>query len=228
MTFDFNAVLARREELLHGAVLTLEISLAAVALSFLLGVLIAIARLSTRRPLRLMAAVYIDVFRNTPFLVQLFFLFYGLPELGIATDPVITGTIALSLTFAANNAEIVRAGIETVPNGVVRAAQAFAFSSWRIWRSVILPIALRTALPPLGSSFVNLVLTTSVLSTITVADLMGTAQNIAADSFRPFESYVVVMLLYFAMTLGVAGIVMALRHGLTPPALRHRSGAVSR
>ena len=207
MEVDFGAVLAQRAYLLQGLGLTIEISLASILLSFVLGIGVALCRMAPLRPLHSLAGLYIDVFRNTPFLVQLFFFYYGLPEIGISTNPVVTGTLALSLAVAAGNAEIIRAGIETVDAGVIQAARSFGLATFNVYRLVVLPIALRTALRPLGSAFVNLVLTTSVLSSITVNDLMGNAVNIAADTFRPFEVYLVLLIAYCAMTFVVSGCV---------------------
>jgi His/Glu/Gln/Arg/opine family amino acid ABC transporter permease subunit len=205
MGIDFGAVLAQRSYLLQGLALTAAVSVISICLSFGIGIGLALCRVAPLRALRSFAAFYIDVFRNTPFLVQLFFLYYGLPEIGIATNPVVTGTLALSLSCAAGNAEIIRSGIETVDVGIVQAAQSFGLSTFNVYRLVIIPIALRTALRPLGSAFVNLVLTTSVLSTITVNDFMGNAITIAADTFRPFEVYLVVLVVYCVMTFTVSG-----------------------
>jgi ABC-type amino acid transport system permease subunit len=154
--------------------------------------------------LRLFATAYIDVFRNTPFLVQLFFFYFGLPEIGIEIDPILTGILALSLSTATHNAEVLRAGIEAVDRGVVEAAHALALSGYQTFRFVILPIALRNALRPMGSVFVNMVLTTSVLSTITVNDLMGNAMTVSAETFRPFEVYLALLLLYCALTFSLS------------------------
>lgn len=205
MGIDFGAVLAQRSYLLQGLALTAAVSAISICLSFIIGVGLALCRVAPLRVLRSFAALYIDIFRNTPFLVQLFFFYYGLPEIGIATNPVVTGTIALSLAVAAGNAEIIRSCIETVDASVVQAARSFGMSSVNVYRLVIVPIALRTALRPLGSAFVNLVLTTSVLSTITVNDVMGNAINVAADTFRPFEVYLVVLVVYCVMTFTVSG-----------------------
>jgi len=207
MRIDFSPVLSRLDYLLDGLAITVTVAAAAIVLSFVLGVVLAICRISETRALRLFAAAYIDVFRNTPFLIQLFFLYYGLPEIGIPTEPLWTGVIALSLTCAAGNAEIIRAGIETVSKGIVDAGRSFALSTFQLYRHLILPNALRVAWRPLGNAFVNLVLTTSVLSTITVNDLTGNAANISAETFKPFEVYLTVLVVYCAVTFSVSAIV---------------------
>ena len=202
--FYFRAVFARFDYFLAGLAVTMGVSVAALILSFFLGIGLALCRLSRRRWLRLGAMVYIDVFRNTPFLVQLFFFYFGLPEIGIYMDPILTGVIALSLSTATHNAEVLRAGLGAVEQGVVEAAQALALSGYQAFRFVILPIALRHALRPMGSVFINMVLTTSVLSTITVDELMGNAMTVSAETFRPFEAYLLLLLLYCALTFSLS------------------------
>jgi His/Glu/Gln/Arg/opine family amino acid ABC transporter permease subunit len=206
---NFNSVLARSDHLLAGLQLTVFIAAGAILLSFAVGILIAICRISKSRSLRIFASVYVDLFRNTPFLIQLYFFYFGLPDIGIPTEPITTGIIALGLSGAAVNAEIIRSGIETVNKGIVDAARSFALSTAQIYRYVVLPIALRIAWRPLGNAFVNLVLTTSIVSTITVNDLTGNASSIQAETFKPFEVFLIVLLIYCAVTFTVSGIVNA-------------------
>lgn len=200
MDLHFGVVAANLPHLLHGMAITALVSLATLVLSFVLAIGLAVVRVSHFRPLRTLGGLYIDIFRNTPFLVQLFFFYFGLPEIGILIGPIETGITALSLSTAASNAEVIRAGIETVERGVVEAARSFALSTLQTYRYVILPIALRVAWKPLGSVFVNMVLTTSILSTITVNDLMGNAQTVSSTTFRPFEVYLAVLVLYCTIT----------------------------
>ena len=207
MRIDFSPVLTRLDYLLAGLGVTVTIAVCAIVLSFALGLLLAICRISQSRALRVFASAYIDVFRSTPFLVQLFFFYYGLPEIGIPTEPLLTGILALSLACAAGNAEIIRAGIETVSKGIVDAGRSFGLSTYQVYRYLILPNALRISWRPLGNAFVNLVLTTSVLSTITVNDLAGNAANISSETFKPFEVYLTVLVIYCAVTFAVSAIV---------------------
>ena len=118
-----------------------------------------------------------------------------------------TGIVALTLAAATSTAEVMRAGIESVDRGVIEAARAYGLSPVQQYRHVVLPIAFRFAIRPLGSVFVNLVLTTSVLSTITVNDLMSRAETVASDTFRPFEVYLVVLVLYWLATFAVSLVV---------------------
>ena len=204
MHLFFTPVLQRAGALVAGTETTALVSLAAMALSILFGVPLMLARTSRTRPVRLAASVYLDVFRNTPFVVQLFFFYYGLPEVGVSLDELSTGILALGLATATNTAEILRAGVEGVDRGVIEAGRSLALTGGQLFRQIILPIALRMAIRPLTSVFVNLVLTTSILSTITVNELTANAENIASETFRPFETYVLVLLFYCAVTFAVS------------------------
>ena len=193
--------------LLDGLAVTVIVAVLAIFLSLIAGLGLALARRSAVTPVRWLAVAYIDVFRNTPFVVQLFFFYYGLPEIGVFIDALTTGVVALSLAAATSTAEVIRAGMDSVDRGVIEAARAYGLSRWQEYRYVILPIAFRFAIRPLGSVFVNLVLTTSVLSTITINDLMSNAENLASETFRPFETYLVVLVLYWLATFAVSAIV---------------------
>ena len=207
MTLFFVPVFQRFGALLDGLSVTVVVAVLAIVLSLVAGLGLAFARRSAVTPVRWLAVAYIDVFRNTPFVVQLFFFYYGLPEIGIFIDALTTGVIALSLAAATSTAEVIRAGMDSVDRGVIEAAHAYGLSRWQQYRYVIMPIAFRFAIRPLGSVFVNLVLTTSVLSTITINDLMSNAENLASETFRPFETYLVVLVLYWLATFAVSAIV---------------------
>jgi His/Glu/Gln/Arg/opine family amino acid ABC transporter permease subunit len=207
MELQFGAIARYLPYLLEGLGITVLVSVATCVLSFALGLAVAMVRVSRLRWLRWVGGAYIDVFRNTPFLVQLFFFYFGLPEIGILIGPIETGIIALSLSTAASNAEVIRAGMETVDRGIVEAARSFALTTAQLYRYVVLPIALRVSWRPLGSVFINMVLTTSVLSTITVNDLMGNANTVSSTTFRPFEVYLTVLVLYCLVTFTLSALV---------------------
>ena len=207
MTLHFGVVWDNASYLLQGMGVTVLVSIATLILSFALAIGLAVVRVSPLSLLRMLGGLYIDIFRNTPFLVQLFFFYFGLPEIGVMIGPIETGILALSLATAASNAEVIRAGIETVDRGIVEAARSFALSTVQIYRHIILPIALRVSWRPLGSVFINMVLTTSVLSTITVNDLMGNAQTVSSTTFRPFEVFLAVLLLYSVVTFTLSALI---------------------
>ncbi|WP_417842461.1 amino acid ABC transporter permease [Thalassospira sp.] len=183
-----------------GFLVTASVSALSIAGSFLIGVIVAFGAVSRRPFLRKAARGYIGLFRNIPFIVQVFFFYFGLPEIGVYIDAFTTGTMALSIAVGAYAADVLRSGIENVDTGVIEAAEVSGLSRFKIYRRIIMPIALRVSLRPLGSVFINLVLTTSILSTITLNELTGNAKIVASDTFRPFEVYFFLLLFYCVLT----------------------------
>jgi len=200
MSFDLAPLAPYAGDLAAGARLTALACALALAGGLALGVLVALMRTAALPPARRVAEVYVDIFRNVPFIVQLFFLFYGLPEIGVELSAFGTGVLALSLAGGAFSSDVIRSGILAIEPGVLEAAQVSGLSRFAIARRIVLPIALRSALRPLGSVFVNLILTSSILSAITLNELTGSAKIIAADTFQPFEVYAVLLLLYAVLT----------------------------
>ena len=200
MTFDPTLLEPYLGDLAAGARLSALACALALAGALVLGVAVALMR-TARMPLaRRVANIYVDVFRNVPFLVQLFFLFYGLPEVKVELSAFATGVLALSLAGGAFVSDVIRSGILALEPGVLEAAQVSGLSRLAIYRHIVVPIALRTSIRPLGAVFVNLILTSSILSAITLNELTGSAKIVASDTFAPFEVYALLLLLYAAMT----------------------------
>ncbi|MER3456570.1 MAG: hypothetical protein C4304_06740 [candidate division GAL15 bacterium] len=187
--------------LLRGALLTLQVSALAIVLAGLGGVAVATARTAPAPPLRWAGAAYVEVFRNTPLLVQIFFVFFGFPRVGVRLSPFQSGLLALALYTAAYNAEVFRAGLEAVPRGLREAAAALGLSGWRHFRHVVLPVAVRICLPALGNNFVALVKNSSLVSAIGMVELTFVARDLEAWTFRSFEVYGMATLLYLALVL---------------------------
>ena len=141
MKLFFTPVLMHWKELVPGFWTTLTIAIAAIVLSLIGGLLLALARESHRRTVRWLSVAYMDLFRNTPFVVQLFFFYYGLPELGIRIDALTTGIVALALTTSTNTAEAIRAGIASIQGGILEAARASGLSHLQTLRAIVLPLA---------------------------------------------------------------------------------------
>lgn len=200
LQFDPTSLVPYFGDLAAGARLTALACALALAGSLLLGILVALMRTAASAPARRASAVYVDVFRNVPFIVQLFFLFYGLPEIGLELSAFATGVLALSLAGGAFTSDAIRAGILAIDPGVLEAAAVSGLSRAAIYRRIVLPIALRSAVRPLGSVFVNLILTSSILSAITLNELTGSAKIVAADTFQPFEVYALLLVLYAVLT----------------------------
>ena len=200
MTFDPSILVPHLPFLLDGFLLTVGVCVVSIVGAAAIGTVVAILRVSRSALLRRLAEAYVDLFRNIPFIVQLFFFYYGLPEIGIYIDAFTTGCIALSIAAGAYASDIVRAGILSVDTGVIEAAQVSGLPRLVLFRKVVLPIALRASVRPLGSIFINLVLTSSILSTITLNELTGSAKIVASDTFRPFEVYFFLLLFYGGLT----------------------------
>ena len=200
MTFDPSLLAPYLGDLAAGARLTALACALALAGGLALGVAVALMRTAASPLAQRVAGVYVDIFRNVPFIVQLFFLFYGLPEIGIELSAFGTGVLALSLAGGAFTSDVIRSGILAVDTGVLEAAQVSGLSRFVIYRRIVLPIALRSSVRPLGAVFVNLILTSSILSAITLNELTGSAKIVAADTFQPFEVYALLLLLYAALT----------------------------
>ena len=200
MRLDLTILVPHLGFLAEGALLTAWVCALALIGSVVLGMLVAISRTSQVKWLRWLAFAYVDLFRNIPFIVQLFFFYYGLPEVGIYIDAFTTGVIALSVAGGAYASDAIRAGILAIDNGIIEAAEVSGLPRRVTFMKIVLPIALRTSVRPLGSVLINMILTSSILSTITLNELTGNAKIVASDTFRPFEVYVVLLVVYAALT----------------------------
>ena len=169
--FQFGDVFASSEELLDGAWMTIQLSGTAMLIGLAVAVVCAMVKTSGPRPLRWLVNAYVEVIRNTPFLVQIFLIFFILPEFGIELDAFTAGIIALTNLAACFICEIVAAGIRSVPTGQVEAALASGLSRWQRMRQVVLPQAMRIVLPPLVGQYVLLIKDSSVVSAIGLTDL---------------------------------------------------------
>ncbi len=204
-TFHFGAVFAAWDALLAGAWLTARLSLGCMALGLAAGTACAVAATFGGRVLAGIVRAYVEVIRNTPFLIQLFLIFFGLPSLGLPLDPVPAALIGMSINCAAYVAEIVRAGILAVPPGQIEAARALALRTGQLIRLVVLFPALRQAAPALGAQFVLVMLGSSVVSTISAEELTAAGHVLETRTFRPFEVYLVITALYVSMALALKG-----------------------
>jgi His/Glu/Gln/Arg/opine family amino acid ABC transporter permease subunit len=201
MGFDVNYFLLNLPALLWGAVLTVELSVLAIMIGFCLGVLIGLIRLSKSFFPRSLAIVYINCIRGTPMLIQLFLIYYGLPQVGLSLTPFVAALAGMSINDSAYVAEITRGAIESIDRGQWEACRASGLNYFQMMRHVIFPQALKRMLPPLGNEFIQLLKASSLVSTIAMVELTRTAQLIASTTFRPMELLVGAALIYLAMTL---------------------------
>ena len=198
--FEFSGTLARWPDLAWGAATTLWIAAAAMLGGLLLGGLGAAASLSRRRAVRLVPAVYVEVIRNTPFLVQAYVLYFGLPAVGLRLTSYPAALLSLSIYAGAYATEILRAGIEGVAPGQTEAARSLGLSRAAAFRHVVLPQALIAVFPALSSQFVLVMLASSLVSAIAVPELTAAANDIQGQTFRAFEAFLAVAAIYLVLT----------------------------
>ncbi len=203
--FHFGDIWAARDELISGTLLTLRLSALSMTLSLIVAIAGAFARTSGPKWVQAIVAAYVELIRNTPFLVQMFLIFFGLPTVGLRLDANTGALIALVLNGSAYTIEIVRAGIESIALGQIEASFALGLSRFQSFRLVVLPQALRVVVPPLGSQFILLMLNSSVCSVISADELTAATQDIQARTFRPFEAFIVATGIYFCLSLLFSG-----------------------
>jgi polar amino acid transport system permease protein len=214
--FQWDFALQLLPELLGALWVTVLAAAWGMALALALGLAWAMARQSPRRSLSWPAAWAVEFVRSTPLLVQVYFLFYVLPGLGLKLSPLPTGILALGLHYSAYTSEVYRAGIEGVPRGQWEAAVALNLSRYQAFRYVVLPQAVPPSIPALGNYLVAMVKDTPMLSAITVLELLQTAKIIGAETFRYLEPLTLVGALFLALSLCSAALVRWLERRLVP------------
>lgn len=201
MELDFSYLQRHWEMIAHGLVVTIVLSISSIAIGFVLGTLMAIARRSSIRILSVATAAYVEMIRNTPLLIQIFLTFFGLSMLGLRLPATFVAVLAMTVNTVAYTSEIVRAGFDSIKPGQWEAADSLGLNrAQAYWHVALLP-AIERVYPSLSSQFVLLMLATSITSQISVEDLTAVANFLQAQSYRPFETYIVTALLYLALSL---------------------------
>ena len=185
----------------RAALLTLGVSLAAMTVAVVAGFLLAVCRVFGPPPLRWLATAYVEVMRGTPLLIQLLFIFYGLPNIGVRLSPFVASVLGLGLNYAASEAENYRAGLLAVPAGQWQAAYALGLTQVKTLRLVIVPQATRLVLPPLTNDFIALLKDSSLISALTMVELTGAYNRLATETFDYFGTGLLVALLYLLLGL---------------------------
>ncbi|AMG39615.1 MULTISPECIES: amino acid ABC transporter permease [Achromobacter] len=199
-TFDFASVLEQWPLLAQGAWVTVKLSFCATVLGFILGTLCALARNSRLGWLRALAGGYVELIRNTPLLIQAYFLIFGLSSAGL-TMPIMAGAVlALVINIGAYTCEIVRAGIESIPKDQLEAGECLALSRLQVFWHVVLRPAVERVYPSLTSQFVLLMLASSIMSAVGAEELLGVANRIQSDTYRNFEVFIVLWGVYLALS----------------------------
>jgi polar amino acid transport system permease protein len=201
MKLDFSPVWAGWRELAHGTLVTIEVTVGAIALGCIIGMLIGLGRLDPRRRAVYGACTaYVAFVRGTPLLVQLFIWFFGLPYVGINLPAFFCGVVGMGMYSGAYVSEIVRGAIQSVARGQMEAARSLGMPDGMAMRQVIVPQAVVRMIPPLGNEFIALIKNSSLVSLLTIADLMHEGQKIISVSYRSLEVYLAVALIYFVLT----------------------------
>ena len=200
-TFDFSDLGVYTEVLVHGLVVTLGLTAASTAAGAVLGIVGAALASAGPRWVRGLIATYVELIRNTPFIVQLFFVFFGLPSLGVRLDEMQAALLAMTVNLTAYAIEIVRAGIDSVSRGQSQAASALGLTRSQAFLHVVLPQALATVFPALLSQVLIVMLGSAVVSQISVPDLTYAANFIQSRNFRSFESYIMITAIYLILAI---------------------------
>ena len=198
---DFSVILARWPMFLDGALLTIQLALIATALGFAAGSLCAVGRRSSFRWVARACGFYVEAVRNTPFLVQIFLVYFGLSSLGLSLPAFTVAIIALVINVGAYTTEIMRAGFDSIPKGQIEAGECLGLSRWQVYWHVILLPAVERVYPALTSQFVLLMLASSICSQISAEELTAVANYVQSDTYRAFETYVLVAAIYIGLSL---------------------------
>lgn len=205
MTFDMNLVINSFPLLLIGAGVTIQITVLSTAIGFVIGLLVGVARISNLRVLRMLAEVYVEFFRGTPLLVQIFLFYFALPVItGQRIDPFIAAISACGINSGAYVAEIFRAGIQSVDDGQMEAGRSLGMTWLQTMRYIIVPQAFKRVIPPLGNEFIAMLKDSSLVSVIGFEELTRRGQLIIAKTYGSFEIWMSVAVIYLVMTLTIS------------------------
>ncbi|CAN5526307.1 amino acid ABC transporter permease [soil metagenome] len=203
ITLDFMAVLSQWPLLLRGIIWTIGLTIISTVIGMVVGTLCAWARSAGPTWLRVLVGAYVELIRNTPFIVQLFFIFFGLPAAGVKLSPETASLIAMVMNLGAYSTEIIRAGIEATPKGQIEAAVSLALNRVQVFTRVVLPPALKKVWPSMVSQIIIVMLGSAVCGQISTPELSYAANLIQSRNFRGFESFIVATLLYLGLSIAV-------------------------
>ena len=201
MGLEFSGTIARLNLLVDGAIATVWISAVSMLVSLIIGTICAVL-MGFNRPLRMVMLAYVEIIRNTPILIQLFMIYFGLPSLGIKLPPIASAIIGLSIYGGAYMTEILRAGIDQIPRGQIEAGLALGLRPWTVFNSIVLRPAISSMYPALGGQFILLMQSSSLLSAIAVTELTAAGNDIQSLTVRNFEAFIFVAAFYLLLTTG--------------------------
>lgn len=199
---DATIIIDSLPSLLKATLMTILLAAVSIVIALVIGFLTAIVRIVKFRVLSEIASVYVSIIRGTPLLVQIFVIYYGLPQIGIALDPISSGILALSLNAGAYLSESFRASILAIDKGQMEAAVSMGMTYWQALSRIILPQSLRIAIPTLSNSFIILIKDTSLVSVITVTELLQMSSLVIAKTFEPLTIYLAAAAIYWVVITG--------------------------
>lgn len=208
--FQFGIVFDRFHELLQGAWLTIQLSAVSMVFGLSLAIVCAFLRTAGPRPVRFVVAAYVEAMRNTPFLVQIYVIFFSLPAFGIRFEANEAAVVAMVVNLGAYSTEIIRAGIQSIPVGQIEAGRALGLTRVQVYRKIVLFPAIKAVYPALASQFILLLLGSSVVSAISAKELTAIANTLQSTTFRAFEVYIVVTVMYLAIAVGFRAVFSAI------------------
>lgn len=199
MSLDYTIIFNKFPILLEGCLVTLQISFFSLLLGMVFGIAGALCRISSSRVLNSIAFVYVWIIRGTPLMVQLFILYFGLPQLGIKLDSMTAGVLGLAVNTGAYVTEIIRAGIQAVDRGQMEAAVSVGMNFRQAMVRIVGPQAIKICIPPLVNQFIMTLKNSSIASLVTITELLRTGEQLIYTTFRSFEVYTTIALLYLIM-----------------------------
>jgi len=205
-TFQFGVLAQYQTELLAGLWLTIQLSVVSILLGAAAGTVLATLRSASGRVVRALVDGYVELIRNTPFLIQLFLIYFGLPGIGLRVGAVAAALIGMTINLAAYSTEIIRAGIEAIHPSQIEAGEALGFTRFQIYRYIIILPAIQKVYPALCSQFVLMMLASSICSAISATELTAAASYVQSQSYRSFEVYLAITGIYLALALVLRGI----------------------
>ena len=228
MSIDLSIFTNYAPQLFIGFWMTIKIVIGAIILGMPFGLVLALGRRSRLKLVRVLATSFIEIFRNTPFIIQVFMFFYVLPFYGLHLPAAYVGIVALAAFGSAYFAEVIRGGINAVAKGQLESARATGMSDWEAMRFVILPQTLPIILPAMTNQTLSLVKESAVLSTITVGELTMAAITVQGETFRPFEAFIMIALMYWALNETIATIMRRLERKVSSRSNSGRASGIAR
>jgi polar amino acid transport system permease protein len=214
-SMDMNFIINSLPYLLKGSIMTIQLTVITLIFGTILGIIMALLKLTKNPFMRSFSTLYTWIFRGTPMMLQLFFFYYALPLMGITLSPFTAAVIGLSLNCGAYMAEIIRGGIISIDKGQFEASKALGFTYFQTMSKIILPQTLRIIIPPVGNEFITMLKDTSLVSTIAMAELMRSAVQISSTTFKYTEMLLAAAFLYLVMTTIFTGVFSAIEKKLS-------------